>query len=334
MKRTHLTKEEKQSVFTFWGITPASFEEFEIYKTFNGFDVRFMPMSIYLPLITRRLNDYKYTEILEHKSMFGYLTNGYVHYPKCFLRVINGEAYSQEMAQIDMDCALKSCLKEERVVVKDSVGGSGGKGISIIKFNGLSNEQRLELLYKDINNRRNDYVIQEYLEETAELKRFNPTSVNTIRVQSLYLNGKWSAVTIILRFGGENAEVDNSCSGGICVGVHPDGRLFEYGFNNQAQRFEKIRDIVFKETCLSFIPQLLKYVEEAHTKQYPIIKYIGWDFILDKNGNPVCIEINSCQNGHIIFQLSAGPTFGDRTKEVIDYCNSKEFVYNKSVIQY
>ena len=117
MKRTHLTKEEKQSVITFWGITPASYEEFEIYKTFNGFDVRFMPMSIYLPLITRRLNDYKYTEILEHKSMFGYLTNGYVHYPKCFLRVINGEAYSQDMAQTDMDSALKSCLKEERVVI-------------------------------------------------------------------------------------------------------------------------------------------------------------------------------------------------------------------------
>lgn len=334
VKRTHLTKEEKQSVITFWGITPASYEEFEIYKTFNGFDMRFMPMSIYLPLITRRLNDYKYTEILEHKSMFGYLTNGYVHYPKCFLRVINGEAYSQDMAQTDMDSALKSCLKEERVVIKDSVGGSGGKGISIIKFNGLSNAQRLELLYKDINNRRNDYVIQEYLEETAELKRFNPTSVNTIRVQSLYLNGRWSAVTIILRFGGENAEVDNSCSGGICVGVHPDGRLFEYGFNNQAQRFDKIKDIVFKDTCLSFIPKLLKYVEECHTKQYPIIKYIGWDFMIDTDGNPVCIEINSCQNGHIIFQLSAGPTFGDRTKEVIDYCNSKKFVYNKSVIQY
>ena len=75
-------------------------------------------------------------------------------------------------------------------------------------------------------------------------------------------------------------------------------------------------------------------VLECHTKQYHIIKYIGWDFMIDSDGNPVCIEINRCQNGHIIFQLSAGPTFGDRTKEVIDYCNSKKFVYNKSVIQY
>ena len=334
IKRTPLSEEEKRNVVDYWGITPASYEEYEVYKTFNGFDVRFMPMSIYLPLITRRLNDYKYTEILEHKSMFGYLTKGYVHYPKCFLRVINGEAYTQEMAQTNFDSALMSCLSENKVVVKDSVGGSGGKGISILKFEGENFEQRLDILRNEISHRRNDYVIQEYLEETPELKRFNPTSVNTIRVQSLYLNGKWSAVTVILRFGGANAEVDNACSGGISVGVHPDGRLYDYGFNIQATRFDRIGDIVFKDTQLSFIPRLLKHVEEAHTKQYPIIKYIGWDFMIDTSGNPVCIEINSCQNGHITFQLSAGPTFGDRTKEVIDYCNSKKFVYNKSVIQY
>lgn len=334
VKRTPLTEDEKMSVVNYWGITPASYEEYEVYKTFNGFDVRFMPMSIYLPLITRRLNDYKYTEILEHKSMFGYLTNGYVHYPKCFLRVINGEAYTNDMAQTNIQSALMSCLNEDKVVIKDSVGGSGGKGIAILKFDGLNNEQRLQLLYNDINHRRNDYVVQEYLEELQELKRFNPTSVNTIRVQSLYLNGKWSAVTVILRFGGENSEVDNACSGGISVGVHSDGSLYKYGFNNQATRFDKIRDIVFNDTRLSFIPKLLRYVEEAHTKQYPIIKYIGWDFMIDTKGNPICIEINSCQNGHISFQLSAGPTFGDRTQEVIDYCNSKKFVYNKSTIQY
>lgn len=33
---------------------------------------------------------------------------------------------------------------------------------------------------------------------------------------------------------------------------------------------------------------------------------------------------NSCQNGHLTFQLSAGPTFGDRTREVIDYCKTKK----------
>ena len=69
---------------------------------------------------------------------------------------------------------------------------------------------------------------------------------------------------------------------------------------------------------------MLNHVEEAHTKQFPICKYIGWDMIIDKDRNPICIEINSCQNEHLTFQLSAGPTFGDRTREVIDYCKTKK----------
>ncbi len=68
---TPLTREEKRAVKRFWGIEPHSYKEYEVFKTFNGFDVRFMQMSIYLPLITRRLNDYQYTELFEHKSLLG-----------------------------------------------------------------------------------------------------------------------------------------------------------------------------------------------------------------------------------------------------------------------
>lgn len=166
------------------------------------------------------------------------------------------------------------------------------------------------------------------------LKQFNQTSVNTIRVQSLYLNGKFSAVTIILRFGGEGAEVDNACSGGVAVGIHPDGTLFEYGYDNQANQYDRKGNIIFKETKLPFIPDLIKHVEEAHKHQFPLCKYIGWDMIIDRNSKPVCIEINSCQNGHLTFQLSAGPTFGERTQEVIDYCKTKKLYFNKALFKY
>ena len=331
---TPLTDTEKQEVIDYWGIEPASFKEYEVYKHFRGFDVRFMPMSIYLPLITRRLNDYQYTEILEHKSLFGYLTKGIVRFPHCFIRVVNGEFYSDDMRQITKAEAVENCLHDDRMVIKDSLGGSGGKGVEILKLEGLTSDERRKIIDNAIANRKTDFVIQEFLYESDELKKFNSSSVNTIRVQSLYLNGKWSPVTIILRFGGEGSEVDNACSGGYTVGVHPDGSLYDFGYNYKMKRTDHIGDIVFKNTKLSFIPSLLKHVEEAHVKQFPICKYIGWDMIIDKDGNPVCIEINSCQNGHLTFQLTAGPTFGDRTREVIDYCNSKKLYFNKCVLKY
>lgn len=237
--RTPLTEKEKQEVVDFWGICPASFVEYEIYKYFRGFDVRFMPMSIYLPLITRRINDYQYTEIMEHKSLFGYLTNGVVHFPHCYFRTVHGEYYASNMEQLSFDQAIAACLDADRFVIKDSLGGSGGKGIEILKLEGKTSVEKADIIKRSVAQRKTDYVVQEFLYEHDLLKQFNQTSVNTIRVQSLYLNGKFSAVTIILRFGGEGAEVDNACSGGVAVGIHPDGTLFEYGYDNQANQYDR-----------------------------------------------------------------------------------------------
>ena len=160
---TPLTETEKQEVRDYWGIEPVSFKEYEVYKHFRGFDVRFMPMSIYLPLISRRLNDYQYTKILEHKSLFGYLTKGVVRFPHCFIRVVNGEYYSDDMRQLTKQEAIDNCLHCDRMVVKDSLGGFGGKGIEILKLNGLSLAERRKTIESSIDKRYTDFVIQEFL---------------------------------------------------------------------------------------------------------------------------------------------------------------------------
>ena len=85
---------------------------------------------------------------------------------------------------------------------------------------------------------------------------------------------------------------------------------------------------------MPFKPDLIKQVEEAHKHQFPLCKYIGWDMIIDRNGKPVCFEINSCQIGQLTFQLSAGPTFCELTLDVIDYCKTKKLYFNKALFKY
>jgi len=329
-----LTDEEKNQIRELWGMDPVSYREYEIYKAYNGFDPRFMAFSIYLPLISRRLNNYFFTELYEHKSLLGYLTCGVINFPQCFIRVVDGDFYADDMRQISRNEGLDLCASHDIVVIKDSVGSSGGKGVEILRLQDYNIEQRKEIIEKAISNRGMNFVVQEYLYEHNDLKRFNPTSVNTIRLQTLYLNGKFSIVARILRFGGEGAEVDNACSGGIAVGIHSDGRLYKYGFDNKATRHHSYRGITFEKEVLSFIPKLDEHVKDAHIKQFPMSRYIGWDFMIDMNGRFICIELNSSQNGATAFQLSAGPTFGERTQEVIDYCKRKPFRYYKSYMNY
>ena len=51
------------------------------------------------------------------------------------------------------------------------------------------------------------------------------------------------------------------------------------------------------------------------------------NIVKDEKGEPIIIELNGSQPGVIGEQLVAGPIFGNRTQEVIDYCKSKKFSY-------
>lgn len=333
-RRDDLTEAEKKEVLDLWGIKPHTWREYACYKHARGFDARFMPMSIYLPLITRRLNDYKYTKFFEHKSMLGYLVKGPIKFPHCYVRVVNGEMYDNKMQQITREEAIAICLGQEKIVVKDSIDSSGGKDIDFLDFTGKSEQERRAAIEDQMEKRGTDYVIQECLVEHESLRKFNPSSINTIRVQSLYLNQKCTAVTTVIRIGAEGAKVDNVCMGGVTVGIHPDGRLYEYGFDNTALKMDRKGDFIFKDVVIEQIPALIELICDCHKKMFPLCKYIGWDIMFNENNEPVCIELNSSQNGQLGFQFTYGPTFGDRTKEVIDYCNTKPFVYGRSVFSY
>ena len=45
----------------------------------------------------------------------------------------------------------------------------------------------------------------------------------------------------------------------------------------------------------------------------PYFDIIGWDFAVDENGEPVCIEYNVMPEPN---QISCGPTFGELSEEV------------------
>ena len=101
---TPLTSNEKKSIIKLWGVISKniSFKEYEVFKTIRGFDPRYLSHSLYLPLISRRLNNYYYTTFFENKSLLGFLSScSVMGFPRCYIRSINGELYSNTMQQLD-----------------------------------------------------------------------------------------------------------------------------------------------------------------------------------------------------------------------------------------
>lgn len=333
-----LTSEEKvrvQKMFgRMWGGKIQSFKELGLFKCYNGFDPRYISHYMYLPLMAHKLNNYHYTKLFEHKSLLGYLVKGALKFPFCYVRCIDGEYYDNDMNQLSQVEAMQLCLKQDCVVVKDSVGSSGGKSVEVIRLDNLDEVERKNEIRRVFSERVQDFVIQECISQHSSFAKFNPTSINTLRVTTLYLNGKYSTLSIVLRCGKNGMKVDNWGSGGIIIGVSEIGKVAKVGYDIHLNKIECNNGIHFKNEVLSQVPALLKAIEQAHKNQFSLCKFIGWDICFDKDNNPVVIELNSSQPGLIGEQLCTGPIFGNRTEEVLDYCANKKFSYQRSLFEY
>ena len=285
-------------------------------------------------MVAHKLNDYKYTKLLEHKSLLGYLAKGNIEFPHCFVRCVNQEYYDNDMRQISRQEAIDICARQISLVVKDSIDSAGGNGVEIVRLEQLSGVERIDVVNRVLDERKRDFVIQECIKQHSSFARFCQSSINTLRVTTLYLNGRYSTLSIVLRHGREKAKVDNWGAGGVIIGVHEDGRLYERGYDIKMNEYINIDGTPYDSIVLDQVPAMLKKIEEAHKTQFSLCKFIGWDVCFNESNEPVVIELNASQPGVIGEQLCTGPIFGDRTQEVVDYCKGKEFKYRKSLFEF
>lgn len=147
---------------------------------------------------------------MEHKSLNGYLVNSPIRFPHCYVRCVDGEFYTCDMRQISLHEAVEACSGQDCLILKDAQETSGGQSVEKLDLSSASDAEKAEKLTKVFAQRsRNDFVVQECLRQHPSTAAFNPTSVNTFRVTTLYLNGRFSVLSIIFRMGKDGMKVDN-----------------------------------------------------------------------------------------------------------------------------
>jgi hypothetical protein len=89
--RKKLTQEEKAEVESLWGsvIPDICFEELEIFKYFHGYKLGYVGFDIFLPLVSRKLNDYHYTKFYEDKCLTDSFSSVF-KMPEVVLKCIGG----------------------------------------------------------------------------------------------------------------------------------------------------------------------------------------------------------------------------------------------------
>lgn len=321
LKCKELSKEEIFLVKKTWKDVINNIETgingFKLFRHLNGFDPEYIPFGYFFPWMVRILSPIDAARTFANKGMtYTYFHN--IKQPELVVRKIHDCILDKNNNTINEDKII-ACIKnaQEDVIVKQSLGSFCGKSIQII-HKGTSNED----ISKILKGYQGDYVIQKVLKQSVTTSRFNETSLNTFRIATLLLNGKFSVCASMLRFGSPDSVVDNVSAGGACVGVQENGKLMPFGVTKNGEKIFEWNGLKFEDLE---IPEYQKLVDAARKAHYdiPLCAFVGWDFAIDNQGEVNLIEANIESPGLLFLQLSnARPAFGERFNEVLEYVKS------------
>ncbi len=247
--------------------------------------------------------------LLQNKYLFwSYLNRHGFPVVPVLAHTVHGEIYEFSNRSLDsLTCFF--------VKATDELCGTGVYSVKLIGGKLFAGEQEIDI--KELA-KTHDYIIQPVIENHADIKMFNPTTLNTIRVVTCITpNGNIELWDLgMLRIGRTNGNVDNFAKGGIGVGIDETGKLKKYGYSHDKQYFYQKMDrhpdsqLIFEGHIIPFYKKTIELVIKAHSL-FPNIQTIGWDVAITPNG-PLLLEGNhnwDMEMLQIVHQKGAAPRF-------------------------
>ncbi|MHC1733005.1 MAG: sugar-transfer associated ATP-grasp domain-containing protein [Bacteroidales bacterium] len=176
---------------------------------------------------------------------------------------------------------------------------SSSKGSDIYRIDARqveTNHQSIHDLFKRII--QSEFIFQENVIQHPSVDILNPSSVNTIRMDTFIdAFGKAHVISGYIRMSTGNTFVDNISSGGCMVGVDLEsGKLKRYGYTNfhvnPTERLTRhpLTKIVFEGFQIPFLNEAKELIVKSALLM-PGLRLVGWDVAIGVDG-PVIIEGN------------------------------------------
>lgn len=203
--------------------------------------------------------------------------------------------YRREVIHIespnDKQCLLNFISKKGKSIVKIS-NLLGGNGVFLCE-----NKEQVDNVFQKILPYLKEgkaAVAEQYVKQSDEIGRLNPTSVNTIRIATFLDANNVIKMFSFLRTGRSGSIVDNGAAGGIFISVNLQSGICETdGASENMEVFEAHPDtkIRFKGFQIPKWQEALALADEL-ARVVPDQRYASWDLALTDNGW-VMIEGNS-----------------------------------------
>lgn len=237
-----------------------------------------------------------------------------IKHPVTLLRKVHGLYMDADFNRITLEDAV-NILEENKdpgSVVKISRMSCGGAGVQFIGKDSTREEMKRAL------ETDRDMAVQRVMKQHPEMAKMNESSVNTVRIICMMIDGESVPLSACVRIGNSGSKVDNFSSGGVGCGVQPDGSLNEYGYTQVGVKSKvHTNGFVFKEGKVPNFDKALEAVKRCHYR-VPMFGVASWDIAIDEEGEPVLIEYNVGGAGIDIHQYNNGPLYGQYREKVIN----------------
>ena len=327
---TALTKEEKAKIKEIWGEWGGDYDSYSFYKKFCGSFNPYLVPDDYYDFAEHVFNLRWAAFFLQHKCNLKYILPKQ-NRAEVIIQKIDGHIVLEDNTEISKQEAVERLKRHPVFVAKIARGTGGGKGVRKIVMDEIQDKDSfLDELLSPI-----DIEFEKVVQQNVFLSQFNPDSVNTIRFITLNINEKCTVLSAFLRMGSRGSFVDNLSGGeGVLVGINQEGHLNEFGVD---KRFNKIYQaptgISLKGMCIPDYARIKQQIVDFH-KKIPFANLIGWDVTLDRDMNPIIIEINLDTAVIEAHQVFNGPVFGDRIDEVRQYIKNRTPLLRHQMITY
>lgn len=227
--------------------------------------------------LTRQFNDLQCYDLLNDKIQFCRKWNDFLGRPWLDLR----SSTAEELAEL-FD-------SQGTVFVKPAMefGGKGVEKLTLVPDTDVA-ALRARLLEEG------RVLAEGAIVQHPELARLCPSSVNTLRMVTLLLDGEPRLLYALIRVGSGKSSVDNISSGGMYTLIGDDGVLHYPAFCDKTSEFYEAHPVTgepFVGFAVPCYPEAVQMCLQA-AKVEPRLGYIGWDVAVTPEG-PVLVEANN-----------------------------------------
>lgn len=320
-KESKLTKKEKNDYIGYWKkISPiVSVKTVEITKSLTGSYNRYIvPEEIYVLYFEPYFNPRVESVFMENKNFYNKWF-GSEYFPNDYFHKIDNVYYDGNLNKINhIEDYIDNCNIDFPIVVKPSVDSFGGRDIYFIK-----NKFDLKELYPKFKN----LVVQQKIQQSVLMNKFNSDSINTIRVCLIKIDGEFQILNISLRMG-KDGSLDNETAGGIVCNILDTGKLNSYAVDKYCRKFftHPNTNVIFDNESLPFYSELI-YSSKCIAEKIFNTNLISLDMCLDIQNKWRCIELNLFGQTIRFAQYAGNPFFGNYTDKIV-----QDFIKKKSGI--